>query len=59
MLQEKEAKCLTYEKAAAEIVYFDNSDVITTSGGGGTGGGCLNWSNQNGVSCYYGLSAVY
>lgn len=21
-----------YEKAAAEVVYFDNSDVITTSG---------------------------
>ena len=25
---------MMYEKAAAEVVYFDNSDVITTSGGG-------------------------
>lgn len=49
-----------YEKATAEIVLFDNSDVITTSGsesgGGESGGGCLTWSNQNGVGCYYGLT---
>lgn len=33
-------KKVTYEKANAEIVYFENDDVITTSGGGsGSGGG--------------------
>ena len=45
-----------YVSAAAEVILFDNSDVITTSGGGG---GCASWSNQNGVSCHYGLTAVY
>lgn len=43
MLQEKDRMDMTfeqatgdtaYEKATAELVYFDNSDVITTSGGG-------------------------
>lgn len=49
---ENTEKDLTYEKATAEIVYFDNSDVITTSGGG-----CLTWSNQNGVACHFGLTS--
>lgn len=44
-----------YEKATAEIVLFDNSDVITTSGS--ESGGCETWSNQNGVACYFGLTA--
>ena len=42
-----------YEKAEAEVVYFDNSDVITTSG---EVAGCRTWSNQNGQPCYYGLT---
>lgn len=37
MSQENTAKKIVYEKATAEIVYFDNSDVITTSGGGNGG----------------------
>lgn len=41
---------MTYEKAVAELVVFDNNDVITTSSG------CETWSNQNGVSCHYGLT---
>ena len=44
-----------YTPAVAEVVLFDNSDVITTSGGD-TGGGCPTWSNQNGVSCHFGLT---
>ena len=38
-----------YEKAAAEVTLFDNSDVITTSGG------CETWSSQNGYECHGGL----
>ena len=41
-----------YEKAKAHVVLFDNSDVISTSGGGG----CVTWSNQNGVGCHFGLT---
>ena len=52
---ENAVKDLTYEKATAEIVYFDNNDVITTSGEDG-GDGCLTWSNQNGSACYFGLT---
>lgn len=26
----------SYEKATAEVIFFDNDDVITTSGNGGT-----------------------
>lgn len=44
----------SYEKAAAEVILFNNSDVITTSGND-----CPHWSNQNGVSCYYDLGEVY
>ena len=49
----------TYVSAEAEVILFDNSDVITTSGAttGGGGGGCVTWSNQNGVACHYGLTA--
>lgn len=54
MSQENTAKKMVYEKATAEIVYFDNSDVITTSGEETTG--CQTWSNQNGAVCYYGLT---
>lgn len=53
MEHERETKKIMYEKAAAEIIHFDNSDVITTSGG------CPTWSNQNGVSCNYGLTEIY
>lgn len=41
----------TYEKANAEVVIFDNKDIVRTSGG------CETWSNQTGASCYYGLTA--
>lgn len=44
---------LPYEKATAEVIRFQNNDVITTSG---ENGGCLTWSNQNGSGCYYGLT---
>ena len=43
---------MTYEKAVAELVEFDNNDVIATSGG------CGSWSNQNNVGCYYGQTAT-
>lgn len=56
MVQESTVKKAAYEKAVAEVVHFDNSDVITTSGGDG-GSGCVTWSNQNGVACHYGLTA--
>lgn len=46
---------MKYEKAVAEVVYFDNSDVITTSGGTGGGNGCTAWSSQNGYECHGGL----
>ena len=39
-----------YKKAAAEVVLFDSVDVVYTSAV------CETWSNQNGVSCYYGLT---
>ena len=40
---------MDYEKAAAEIVLFDNSDVITTSGAD-ENGGCprSGWENYTG-----------
>lgn len=42
---------MDYEKAAAEIVLFDNSDVITTSGLDGTNDGdCLNGQSKG--NCY-------
>ncbi len=40
-----------YKKAVAEVVLFDNRDVITTSGGNG----CVVWSSQNGYECHGGL----
>ncbi|WP_158099689.1 hypothetical protein [Faecalibacterium sp. An58] len=43
-----------YEPAAAELVLFDNNDVVVTSGS--ENGGCVTWSNQNNVSCHYGLT---
>ncbi|MBM6924672.1 hypothetical protein [Pseudoflavonifractor phocaeensis] len=49
-----------YVSAVAEVILFDNSDVITTSGavsGGTVSGGCATWSNQSGVACHYGLTA--
>ena len=49
-------KKLPYEKASAEVIRFNNNDVITTSG---VNGGCESWSNQNGVSCHYNLPATY
>ena len=50
---------LPYEKATAEVICFQNNDVITTSGENGGGTSCGHWSNQNHVSCYYGLGEVY
>lgn len=44
-----------YQKAIAKVVRFNNEDVITTSGGNS----CESWSNQNGVSCHFNLTAVY
>lgn len=31
-----------YQKAQAEVLLFDNSDIITTSGNAGENGGCPN-----------------
>ena len=44
-------KKVLYEKAIAEAVKFDNSDVISTSGGAA----CAVWSSQNGYACHGGL----
>ena len=41
-----------YKKAVAELVQFDNTDVVRTSGG------CLSWSNENGAACSYGLTST-
>ncbi len=38
-----------YEKAVAELVQFDNTDVVRTSGG------CVTWSSENGYTCHGGL----
>lgn len=53
MLSQNTTANTPYEKAEAEVVYFDNSDVITTSG---EVAGCVTWSNQNGQPCHYGLT---
>lgn len=45
----------SYQRATAEIVCFNNEDIINTSGGNS----CESWSNQNGVSCHFNLTAVY
>lgn len=45
---------MTYTKASAEVICFDNSDVITTSGLDGTNG-CVVWSSENGYECHSGL----
>ena len=47
-----------YKKAVAEVVLFDNRDVITTSGEAENGGNVCAWANQNDVPCYYGLTAT-
>lgn len=44
-----------YKKAVAELVQFDNTDVIRTSGGWA---GCGAHANQNGYACAYGLTAT-
>lgn len=45
---------MIYEKATAEIVLFDNFDMITTSGSDdtNTGGGCTvpGWDRGNGCN---------
>lgn len=38
-----------YKKAVAELVQFDNTDVVRTSGG------CETWSSENGYTCHGGL----
>lgn len=49
--------CMTYEKAKAELIVFDNSDVITASGldsfenGDFDGGGCKNNGQDRGNGC--------
>lgn len=48
-----------YQKAEAEVVLFNERDVIATSGGTVSENGCKTWSNQQGVSCHYGLTEVY
>ncbi len=45
---------MTYTKASAEVICFDNSDVITTSGLDGTNS-CTVWSSENGYTCHSGL----
>ena len=40
-----------YKKAVAEVVLFDNRDVITTSGGNA----CVTWTSENGFTCNAGL----
>ena len=35
-----------YKKAVAELVQFDNTDVVRTSGG------CVTWSSENGYTCH-------
>lgn len=44
---------MIYKKATAEVVLFDNFDVITTSGSDDTniGGGCKNNGQDNGNGC--------
>ena len=49
---------MTYMKATAELVYFENSDVYTdkshgchNSGTGGGGGDC--WYRPGGDGCWY------
>lgn len=59
MEHENKIRDLTYEKPIAEVIIFDNSDIITASGNGGAGGGCLTWSNKTGASCHYGLTVVF
>lgn len=41
---------MKYVKAEAEVVKFDNTDVIATSQdpGSGSGGGCNNYNHQSG-----------
>lgn len=46
-------KNIEYKPATAELVLFDNSDVVATSGG--ENGGCVTWSSQNGHECHGGL----
>lgn len=41
---------MDYEKAAAEIIYFTNRDVITTSGDSGSGCPTPGWDKGNGCS---------
>lgn len=38
----------TYKKAVAEVILFDNTDVITTSGGGPGGGSWYCTTNFDG-----------
>lgn len=42
---------MVYEKAMAELVLFDNFDVITTSGMDDTNTGCKNNGQDNGNGC--------
>lgn len=41
-----------YQKAEAEILLFDNSDIITTSGNAGENSGCpgSGWENYTGYN---------
>lgn len=39
---------MNYEKATAEVVLFDNCDVITTSGLDGSNTGCNNHGHDTG-----------
>lgn len=43
---------IRYEKAQAEVLLFDNSDIITTSGNAGENSGCQGsgWENYTGYN---------
>lgn len=42
-----------YKKAVAEMVLFDNSDVVSTSENG-----CPTWTSSNGYTCINGSYSV-
>lgn len=48
----------SYEKAVAELILFENADVIATSGINSIIAACETASNKNGVDCTWGLTAT-
>lgn len=43
-----------YMKATAEVIFFDNCDVVTASGGGGGGSSVTCYGNVFSVGCDFG-----